>query len=119
MKQFKLLLAAGAMMIASGMQAQTNLVSGWDGGSSTDVPTTFGWASSNSSRSWGALNGGGARFTNSYSGYKLEDGTTYSYDANSELSSKILWIRYGSTSETTPILSLVWKPVRTISSQVW
>ena len=83
------------------LSAQTNIIADWDGGSNTGQPTTFGWVSSYGSRNWGELNGGGgARVTNSYSGYKKEDGSTYSYVADSEPSTQILWIRYNSTSET-------------------
>ena len=89
-----------AVLGVGSLSAQTNIIANWDGGSNTGVPTSFGWASSNSGRSWGALNGGGARVTTTYSGYTLEDGSSYSYNANSELSSKILWIRYANTSET-------------------
>ena len=82
------------------LSAQTNIIANWDGGSNTGKPTTFGWASSYGSRSWGTLNGSGARVKNDYSGYKKEDGSTYSYVKDSEPSTQILWIRYNSTSET-------------------
>ena len=86
-------------VFAMNVGAQTNIIANWDGGSSTGKPTEYGWASSNSSRNWGTLNGSGARMNDNYSGYKLENGTAYSYAADSELSSKILWIRYNATSE--------------------
>ena len=89
-----------AVLGVGSLSAQTNIIANWDGGSNTGVPTSFGWASSNSGRSWGTLNGGGARVMTTYSGYTLENGSSYSYNANSELSSKILWIRYANTSET-------------------
>ena len=100
MKQFKLLLAAGAMMIASGMQAQTNLISEWDGGSSTASPSTFGWTSSANRTLQPLNNNGGIRFTTTYSGYKLEDGSAYSYNASSDPSSKIFWLRYNTSGES-------------------
>ena len=89
-----------AVLGVGSLSAQTNIIADWDGGSNTGKPTTFGWASSKTDRTWGELNGGGARVTNNYSGYTLEDGSSYSYNANSELSSKILWIRYANSSET-------------------
>lgn len=89
-----------ASVFAMSAQAQTNIIAGWDGGSSKGKPTEYGWSSSYGSRSWGDLNGSGARMNDNYSGYKLENGNEYSYNANSTLSSKILWIRYNSTSET-------------------
>lgn len=89
-----------AVLGVTTLKAQTNIIADWDGGSNTGKPTTFGWASSNTGRSWGELNGGGARVTNTYSGYTKEDGSTYSYVADSEPSTQILWIRYSSTSET-------------------
>ena len=90
-----------AVLGVSTLSAQTNIITDWDGGSNTGKPTTFGWASSYGSRGWGILNAGsGARVTNNYSGYKKEDGSTYSYVKDSEPSTQILWIRYNSTSET-------------------
>ena len=90
-----------AVLGVSTLSAQTNIIADWDGGSNTGKPTTFGWASSNSSRSWTVLNtNSGARVVNNYSGYKKEDGSAYSYVKDSEPSTQILWIRYNSTSET-------------------
>ncbi len=90
-----------ASVFAMSAQAQTNIIADWDGGSSTGKPTEYGWSSSNSGRSWSELNvSSGARMMTNYSGYKLEDGSEYSYSGSSELSSKILWIRYKDTSET-------------------
>lgn len=85
-----------ASVFAMSAQAQTNIIAGWDGGSSTGKPTEYGWNSSWTGRTnWGTLNAGtGVRMKTDYTGYKLEDGSAYSYDANSALSSKILWIRY-------------------------
>ena len=90
-----------AVLGVSTLSAQTNIIADWDGGSNTGKPTTFGWASSYGSRSWGELNGGGARVTNNYSGYKKEDGSTYSYVKDSEPSTQILWIRYESNKNET------------------
>ena len=73
----------------------TNYVAGWDGGSSTGKPTSYGWASTNSNRSWGDLNGGGARMTTSYSNYKYEDGSNYPTD------NRMLWIRYADNNADT------------------
>ncbi len=98
----KKLLTVATMLVAGalGINAQ-NIIANWDGGSNTGKPTEFGWASSNTGRTWNGLDvNSGARVMTTYSGYKLEDGTAYSYDANSELSSKILWIRYNDTNET-------------------
>lgn len=89
-----------AMLGVTTLSAQTNIIADWDGGSNTGRPTSFGWTSSNTGRSWGTLNGSGARVSNTYSGYTKEDGSTYSYVADSEPSTQILWIRYNSTSET-------------------
>jgi len=98
----KLLLAALCVVGALGMRAQTNYVAGWDGGESKEQPTTYGWTSSNNTRSWNTLNGGsGARMMTTYSGYTLEDGSSYSYSSTSNPSSKILWIRYASSEVYT------------------
>lgn len=98
----KLLLAALCVASAIGggnfLHAQTtptNYVAGWDGGSSTGKPTSYGWASTNSNRSWGDLNGGGARMTTSYSNYKYEDGSNYPTD------NRMLWIRYADNNADT------------------
>ena len=101
MKLKHLLALAGFIVSGGSLWAQNNLIANWDGGSSTAKPTEFGWASTNTGRTWGELNGGGARLTTTYSGYTLEDGTTYSYSGTSELSSKILWIRYADNNADT------------------
>ncbi len=96
----KKLLTVATMLVAGalGINAQ-NIIANWDGGSNTGKPTEFGWESSNSDRSWGSLNGSGARVSTTYSSYELENGDAYSYDENSELSSKILWIRYNNKNQ--------------------
>lgn len=90
-----------AVLAASTGHAQdANLLAGWDGGESTDLPTTFGWTSSKSSTSWGKLNASsGERFVTTYSSYTSEDGSTYSYDGTSALSTKLLYLHF-STSQT-------------------
>lgn len=79
---------------------ETNLLSGWDGGSNTTAPSNFGWSSSKG-KSFNALNAtSGMRITTTYSGYKLEDGSSYSYSSDSDLSSKVFWIRYNDSGES-------------------
>ena len=101
MKLKSLMALAIALLFSASGWAQTNYIAGWDGGESTGKPTTYGWASTNQSRTWGDLNGGGARMTTTYSGYTLENGTSYSYNASSNPSSKILWIRYADNNADT------------------
>lgn len=80
--------------------AQTNLIAGWDGGSDTSSPSNFGWTSS-ANRTLNARNASSdIRMTTNYSGYKLEDGTTYSYSASSDPSSVIFWVRYNTAGES-------------------
>ena len=76
MRRLKLLLMAFALFVGVSLGwAQTNIISGWDGGDNTSSPSNFGWSSSTN---W-TLNernaGGGVRMTTTYSGYILEDGT--------------------------------------------
>lgn len=92
-----------AVLAASTGHAQdANLLAGWDGGESTDLPTTFGWTSSKSSTSWGKLNASsGERFVTSYSSYTSEDGSTYSYDGTSALSTKLLYLHFSASQTYT------------------
>lgn len=58
------------------------------------TPSDFGW-SSNETKPFREENAtGDIRFTTTYTGYKLSDGTPYDYIANSNPSRKIFWIRY-------------------------
>ena len=96
----KLLFAAMIIASALGLRAQTNLIAGWDGGDDTSSPSNFGWTSS-ANRTLNARNASsGIRMTTNYSGYKLEDETTYSYSATSDPSSVIFWVRYNSSGES-------------------
>ena len=103
----QLLFAAALLAGVLGMKAQ-NIIAAWDGGTpSKGKPDTFGWKSSLSDRTWGEENASsGIRFTTKYSDdnntkYKLENGSEYKYVANSEPSSKILWIRYNNNKPET------------------
>ena len=80
--------------------AQENVIKDWDGGVSPNgTPDQFGWTSSKG-RTWNAENANsGIRFTTTYSGYKLEDGTSYTYSPDYPLSTKLLWIRYDTKGE--------------------
>ena len=93
---FAATLVAGLLGGISTASAQENIIKDWDGRNSTEkTPDKFGWYSS--ARTWGEENAGsGIRFKTDYTGYKLADGTSYTYTANSEPSTKILWIRYNS-----------------------
>ena len=101
MRKLKLLLAACALLgSAVTAWAQTNLVAGWDGGTNTTSPSNFGWTSS-ANRTLNARNAtGGIRMTTNYSGYTLENGTSYSYSASSDPSSVIFWVRYNTSGES-------------------
>lgn len=100
MRKLKLLFAALAVMATSAVWAQTNIIAGWDGGDDTSSPTNFGWSSSEN-RTMNARNAGsGIRMKTDYSGYKLEDGTEYSYSATSDPSSVLFWIRYNKAGES-------------------
>ena len=96
------LLFALALLISGvcNLWAQTNLIAGWDGAGNTNEPSNFGWTKTESS-AFGKLNGGNCRMTNTYSGYTLEDGTTYSYSATSNPSSMIFWVRYNNGGNFT------------------
>ena len=96
----KLLLAALCVVGAIGMRAQTNIIAGWDGGNDTSSPSNFGWTSSANRTLQPRNNNGGIRMTTTYSDYKLENGTSYSYSATSDPSSVIFWLRYNSTGES-------------------
>ena len=96
----KLLLAAVIVAGALGMRAQTNLIAGWDGGNDTSSPSNFGWTSSSNATLQPRDNNGGIRMTTTYSGYKLEDGTSYSYSATSDPSSVVFWVRYNAAGES-------------------
>ncbi len=98
--KLKQIFAAALLLFSVGTWAQTNLLVGWDGGDDTSSPSNFGWTSS-TNRTFNSRNAsGGVRMTTTYSGYKLEDGTSYSYSASSDPSSVLFWIRYGSTGES-------------------
>lgn len=83
------------------LRAQTNYVAGWDGGNDTSSPSNFGWSTTSSANLNGRNASGGARMTTTYSNYKLEDNTSYSYSASSDPSSVIFWVRYNATSGKT------------------
>ena len=101
MKQLRLLLALFTLIVGgASTNAQTNLIAGWDGGTNTGSPSTFGW-SSTANRTFNSRNAGtGIRMITTYSGYKLEDGTSYSYSATSDPSSVIFWVRYQTAGES-------------------
>ena len=101
MKHLRLLLALFTLMIwGASSSAQTNIIAGWDGGNDTSSPSNFGWTSS-ANRTLNARNASsGIRMTTNYSGYKLEDGTSYSYSATSDPSSVIFWVRYNTSGES-------------------
>ena len=101
----KKLITLTAMTVLTGnVWGQTdNLLQGWDGTGCTTAnpkPSDFGWTSSEN-RTFNQENAsGGIRFTTKYSGYKLSDGTSYTYSADSNPSSKIFWIRYNTSGES-------------------
>ena len=98
--KIKKLLAAALLFCSAGAWAQTNLVAGWDGGTDTSSPSNFGWTSSDN-RTMNARNASsGIRMTTTYSNYKLENGSPYTYSEGSELSSVIFWIRYNTVGES-------------------
>lgn len=87
-------------LCTAGAWAQTNLIAGWDGGNNTGSPSNFGWTSS-ANRTLNARNASsGIRMTTNYSGYKLEDNTSYSYSSTSDPSSVIFWVRYNTSGES-------------------
>ena len=99
--KIKHLLALASLLIGVGsLQAQTNLLAGWDGGTNTNSPSEFGWTSSANRTLQKRNNGGGIRMMTTYSGYKLEDGTAYTYAENSDPSSVIFWVRYNTAGES-------------------
>ncbi len=99
--KIKHLLTLASLLIGVGsLQAQTNLLAGWDGGTNTNSPSEFGWTSSANRTLQKRNNGGGIRMMTTYSGYKLEDGTAYTYDASSDPSSVIFWVRYNTAGES-------------------
>lgn len=99
--KLKHLLALASLLIGVGsLQAQTNLLAGWDGGTNTNSPSEFGWTSSANRTLQKRNNNGGIRMTTTYSGYKLEDGTAYAYDESSDPSSVIFWVRYNTAGES-------------------
>lgn len=97
MKKLLLMLFA---LITTGAWAQTNIIANWDGGDNTGSPSNFGWTSSAGRTLQPRNNNGGIRMTTTYSGYKLEDGTSYSYSESSEPSSVIFWLRYNTAGES-------------------
>lgn len=101
MKKLKLFIAALALLGGVNLAyAQTNLIAGWDGGNDTSSPSNFGWTSSANRTLQPRDNNGGIRMTTNYSDYKLQDGTSYSYNATSEPSSVIFWVRYNTAGES-------------------
>ena len=102
MRKLKLLflLCVSTVGGALSVSAQTNYVAGWDGGSNTGSPSNFGWTSSANRTLQPRNNNGGIRMTTTYSGYKLEDNSSYSYSATSDPSSVIFWVRYNSSGES-------------------
>ena len=99
--KIKHLLALASLLIGVGsLQAQTNLLAGWDGGTNTNSPSEFGWTSSANRTLQKRNNGGGIRMMTTYSGYKLEDGTAYTYAESSDPSSVIFWVRYNTAGES-------------------
>lgn len=100
MKLKHLLALAGLLIGVGSLQAQTNLLSGWDGGTNTNSPSEFGWTSSANRTLQKRNNGSGIRMMTTYSDYKLEDGTAYTYDASSDPSSVIFWVRYNTAGES-------------------
>lgn len=100
MKLKHLLTLAGLLIGVGSLQAQTNLLAGWDGGTNTNSPSEFGWTSSANRTLQKRNNNGGIRLTTTYSGYKLEDGTAYTYDESSDPSSIIFWVRYNTAGES-------------------
>ena len=99
--KLKHLLTLASLLIGVGsLQAQTNLLSGWDGGTNANSPSEFGWTSSANRTLQKRNNNGGIRMTTTYSDYKLEDGTAYTYDASSDPSSVIFWVRYNTAGES-------------------
>ena len=99
MKRKLLLGLAVSLLCTVGAWAQ-NIISAWDGGESTGSPSEFGWTSSENRTLAPRNNNGGIRMTTTYSGYKLEDGTAYSYSESSEPSSVIFWVRYNADGES-------------------
>ena len=103
MKHLRLSLALLALFTLIGggsLFAQTNIIAGWDGGDDTTSPSNFGWTSSKNKTFNERNAGGGMRMTTTYSGYKLEDGTSYTYSASSDPSSVIFWVRYNDSGES-------------------
>lgn len=100
MKQKLLNLAAALLLCSAGAWAQTNLIASWDGGTDTGSPSNFGWTSSANRTLQPRNNNGGIRMTTNYSGYKLEDGSSYTYSATSDPSSVIFWVRYNTSGES-------------------
>ena len=96
----KLLFAALCVVSVLGLRAQTNLIAGWDGGNDTSSPSNFGWTSSANRTLQPRNNNGGIRMMTTYSDYKLENGTAYSYSASSDPSSVIFWLRYNTAGES-------------------
>ena len=101
--KLKHVLALASLLIGVGSlqaQTQTNLLAGWDGGTNTNSPSEFGWTSSANRTLQKRNNNGGIRMMTTYSGYKLEDETAYTYDENSNPSSIIFWVRYNTSGES-------------------
>ena len=93
MKIKKLITLAAMTVMTGSVWGQTdNLLQGWDGTgceTTNPKPSDFGWSSSES-RTLNAENANsGIRFTTTYDKYKLSDGTSYTYSAGSNPSSKI------------------------------
>ena len=101
MKSTRLFSSALLSLLCIGVWAQTNILGGWDGGSATGLPTTFGW-SANYDAAWQALNAtSGERFVTNYANYVAETGVAYTYDAADEVSRKLLYLHFSAGSSYT------------------
>lgn len=104
MKIKKLVTLTAIAVLTENVYGQTeNLLQGWDGTGcaiSEPIPSHFGWTSSENREFKKENNSGGIRFTTKYTGYKLSNGTSYTYSAHSDPSSKIFWIRYNKSGES-------------------
>lgn len=104
--KLKHLLTIAALIAGAGTAwAQTNLIAGWDGGNDTSSPSNFGWTSSANRTMNNRDASSGIRMMTTYSGYKLENGSSYTYSATSDPSSVIFWVRSTHRVNPLPILS--------------
>ena len=96
MKIKKLVTLTAIAVLTENVYGQTeNLLQGWDGTGceiQNPKPSDFGWTTSGSSKFYEENHNGGIRFTTTYDkdyDYKLSNGTSYTYSADSDPSSKI------------------------------